>query len=114
MLYIAYLFFSSLGPIGFPLVGYLPLLDVNNLGRSFQRISKRYGDIFSIMVGMKPLVVLNSWSAIKEAMAMKELSGRPGMFSGTFFQKGKTGRNTFHFCFAKFSILKYYLKSDIT
>ena len=97
MLYIAYLFFSSLGPIGFPLVGYLPLLDVNNLGRSFQRISKRYGDIFSIMVGMKPLVVLNSWSAIKEAMAMKELSGRPGMFSGTFFQKGKTGRNIFSF-----------------
>ena len=109
MLYIAYLFFSSLGPIGFPLVGYLPLLDVNNLGRSFQRISKRYGDIFSIMVGMKPLVVLNSWSAIKEAMAMKELSGRPSMFSGTFFQKGKTGRNNFHFCFTKFSILKYII-----
>ena len=54
------------------------------------------------MVGMKPLVVLNSWSAIKEAMAMKELSGRPGMFSGTFFQKGKTGRNRFHFLLAKF------------
>ena len=53
---------------------------------------------------MKPLVVLNSWSAIKEAMAMKELSGRPGMFSGTFFQKGKTGRNFFH-CFVKLSIL---------
>ena len=52
------------------------------------------------MVGMKPLVVLNSWSAIKEAMAMKELSGRPGMFSGTFFQKGKTGRSFLHF-FAK-------------
>ena len=49
------------------------------------------------MVGMKPLVVLNSWSAIKEAMAMKELSGRPSMFSGTFFQKGKTGRSFFHF-----------------
>ena len=89
------MFFSALGPIGFPLVGYLPLLDVNNLGRSFQRISKRYGDIFSIMVGMKPLVVLNSWSTIREAMAMKELSGRPGMFSGTFFQKGKTGKSSF-------------------
>ena len=56
------------------------------------------------MVGMKPLVVLNSWSAIKEAMAMKELSGRPGMFSGTFFQKGKTGRHNSYLFFVKFSI----------
>ena len=43
------------------------------------------------MVGMKPLVVLNSYPLIKEAMAKKELSGRPNIFSGTFFQKGKTG-----------------------
>ena len=62
-----------------------------NLGRSFERISRRYGDIVSIMVGMKPLVVLNSYPLIKEAMAKKELSGRPNIFSGTFFQKGKTG-----------------------
>merc|ERR1712223_1229578 len=79
------------GPIGLPLVGYLPFLDVTNIGRSFQRISKRYGDIFSIMVGTKPLVILNSWPLIKEAMAKKELAGRPNIFSGTFFQKGKTG-----------------------
>ena len=80
------------GPIGLPLVGYLPFLDVPNMGRSFRRISKRYGDIFSIMVGTKPLVVLNTWPLIKEAMAKKELSGRPSIFSGTFYQKGKTGK----------------------
>ena len=43
------------------------------------------------MVGTKPLVILNSWPLIKEAMAKKELAGRPSIFSGTFFQKGKTG-----------------------
>jgi len=43
------------------------------------------------MVGTKPLVVLNSWKLIKQALDMPELSGRPNMFSGTFFQKGKTG-----------------------
>lgn len=79
------------GPIGLPLVGYLPFLDVANMGRSFRRISKRYGDIFSITVGTKPLVVLNSFPLIQEAMSMKEFSGRPSIFSGTFFQKGKTG-----------------------
>ena len=90
-LYILFQIFAILGPIGLPLVGYLPFLDVTNIGRSFQRISKRYGDIFSIMVGTKPLVILNSWPLIKEAMAKKELAGRPNIFSGTFFQKGKTG-----------------------
>ena len=82
----------ALGPIGLPLVGYLPFLDVANMGRSFRRISKRYGDIFSITVGTKPLVVLNSFPLIQEAMSMKEFSGRPSIFSGTFFQKGKTGK----------------------
>ena len=52
---------------------------------------RRYGSIFSIMVGTKPLVVLNSYKLIKEAMSKAEFSGRPNMFSGTFFQKGKTG-----------------------
>ncbi len=83
-----------LGPIGFPLVGYLPFLDVPNIGRSFQKISKRDGNSFIIMVGTKPLVVLNSWPLIKEAMAKKELSGRPNIFSGTFVQKGKTGTSS--------------------
>jgi hypothetical protein len=35
--------------------------------------------------------VLNSYPLIKEAFSRKEFSGRPNMFSGTFFQKGKTG-----------------------
>ena len=52
---------------------------------------RRYGSIFSIMVGTKPLVVLNSYKLIKEALSKAEFSGRPNMFSGTFFQKGKTG-----------------------
>ena len=46
------------------------------------------------MVGTKPLVVLNSWPLIKEAMAKKEFSGRPNIFSGTFFQKGRTGTSS--------------------
>ena len=74
-----------------PLVGYLPFLDVPNMGRSFRRISQRYGDVFSIMVGTQPLIVLNTWPDIKEAMSKKEFAGRPNIFSGTFFQKGKTG-----------------------
>ena len=39
------------GPLGLPFLGYIPFLEVRNLGRSFKRLSKRYGDIFSIFLG---------------------------------------------------------------
>nr|AKH03499.1 cytochrome P450 3029B1 [Paracyclopina nana] len=79
------------GPIGLPLVGHIPFIDAKNVGRSCKKLGKKYGDIFSIFLGTKPVVVLNSWPVIKEAFSKKEFSGRPGMFSGTFFQKGQTG-----------------------
>ena len=80
-----------LGPPGLPFVGYVPFLDPRNLNRSFNRLGRRYGDIFSVFLGKSPVVVLNSFPLIKEAFAMREFAGRPGMFSGTFFQKGSIG-----------------------
>jgi len=82
------------GPPSLPLVGSMPWLDVRNLGKTFSGLSKKYGEIFSVFVGSKPVVVLNSWATIKEAFSKQEFAGRPGNFSGTFFQKGKTGITT--------------------
>ena len=84
-----------------PLVGHIPFIDVKNVGRSCKKLGKKYGDIFSIFLGTKTVVVLNSWPLIKEAFSMKEFSGRPGMFSGTFFQKGKTGKSKKRFIFLR-------------
>jgi hypothetical protein len=36
----------------------------------------------------------NRFSLSQEAFEKEEFSGRPGNFSGTFFQKGKTGITT--------------------
>ena len=83
-----------LGPLGLPMVGYVPFLDPKNLGKSFRRLGIRYGDVFSIFLGTSPVVILNSYSAIKEAFDKTEMSGRPEIFSGTFFQKGKAGIST--------------------
>ena len=80
------------GPIGLPFVGHIPFMDVKNLGRSCKKLGQKYGDIFSLFMGTRPVVILNSWTLIKEAFAKKEFSGRPNMFSGTFFQKGKLGK----------------------
>ena len=79
------------GPISLPIFGSALFIDVRNLGKSFKRLGSRYGDIFSIFIGRKPCVVLNSYPVIKEAFAIPEFNGRPAMFSGTFFQKGKDG-----------------------
>ena len=80
-----------LGPAGLPFVGHIPFIDVKNVGRSCKKLGQIYGDIFSIFLGTKTMVVLNSWPLIKEAFSKKEFSGRQSMFSGTFFQKGNKG-----------------------
>ena len=67
---------------------------MRNLSKSFSKLSKKYGDIFSLFVGRTPVVVLNSYDLIKSSFERMEFSGRPGNFSGTFFQKGKTGIST--------------------
>jgi len=82
------------GPINFPLFGSLPYVDVRNLSKSFKKLSKKYGDIFSLFVGQTPVVIINSYDLIKSTFDRPEFSGRPGNFSGTFFQKGKTGITT--------------------
>lgn len=92
---------ASIRPSNFPpgppclaWAGSLPYLDVRNLSKSFLKLSQKHGDIFSIFVGHTPVVVLNSYALIKEAFERPEFVGRPGNFSGTFFQKGKTGITT--------------------
>ena len=92
---------ASIRPSNFPpgppclaFAGSLPFVEVRNLTNSFKKLSQKYGDIFSIYVGRTPVVVLNSFDLIKEAFSRQEFVGRPGNFSGTFFQKGKTGITT--------------------
>ena len=57
-------------------------------------ILRKFGEIFSLFVGRTPVVVLNNYETIKKCFDKVEFSGRPGNFSGTFFQKGRTGIST--------------------
>jgi len=82
------------GPPCIAFLGSLPYLDVRNLSKSFIKLKEKHGDIFSVFIGRTPVVVLNSFKVIKEVFDRPEFSGRPGNFSGTFFQKGKTGITT--------------------
>lgn len=79
------------GPVGLPILGYLPFLDVFHLGQSFKQLGERFGDVFSVKVGTELAVVLNSYEAIKKAFAQDDLTSRPNTFMFRFFSHGEHG-----------------------
>ncbi|XP_013774212.1 cytochrome P450 2U1-like [Limulus polyphemus] len=70
------------GPIGFPLVGYLPFLGPQPHVTLFN-LAKRYGDILSFTVWGKTFIHLNSYSVILDAYLEHGdmFAGRPQDFS---------------------------------
>jgi len=79
------------GPVGVPVLGYLPFLNVFNLGQSFSDLAKRFGDIFSLRVGTELAIVLNSYDAVKKAFSKSEVIDRPDTFMFRFFSQGENG-----------------------
>nr|XP_042905131.1 uncharacterized protein LOC107448862 [Parasteatoda tepidariorum] len=64
------------GPIGLPIVGYIPFLN-KDVHLKFTELSKKYGEVFSVRLGSKLVVVLNGTISIKEAFGKWEFLGRP-------------------------------------
>ncbi|GFT30578.1 cytochrome P450 18a1 [Nephila pilipes] len=56
------------GPIGLPLVGYLPFLG-DEPYKTFWKMRKKYGDIISVYLGPKYTVVLNEYTVAKEVLS---------------------------------------------
>ncbi|DAA14855.1 TPA: cytochrome P450 family 2 subfamily C polypeptide 18-like isoform 2 [Bos taurus] len=88
------------GPTPLPILGNILQLDVKNISKSLTNLSKVYGPVFTVYFGMKPIVVLHGYEAVKEALIDlgEEFSGR-GMFplaeranivNGILFSNGKT------------------------
>ena len=64
------------GPWGYPIVGYLPLIK-QVLYLEFDKLSTKYGPVFSIKLGQKNIVVICDWVHMKEAFANDALLARP-------------------------------------
>ncbi|KFM75554.1 Cytochrome P450 18a1, partial [Stegodyphus mimosarum] len=64
------------GPIGLPLVGYLPFLDKESF-KSFKKLAEKYGNIFSLYLGRNLTVVLSDYKLIKDAFNQQALLNRP-------------------------------------
>nr|XP_056705311.1 cytochrome P450 2C29-like [Euleptes europaea] len=67
------------GPTPLPIIGGLWRLDFRMKQEMFTKIAKDYGNIFTLWVGHKPMVILNGYQAVKEAMYThgEQLTGRP-------------------------------------
>uniref|UniRef100_A0A8C8ZCP8 Cytochrome P450 n=1 Tax=Prolemur simus TaxID=1328070 RepID=A0A8C8ZCP8_PROSS len=56
------------GPTPLPIIGNILQMDVKNMKKSFSNFSKVYGPVFTVYFGMKPMVVLHGYEAVKEAL----------------------------------------------
>ncbi|KAF3836142.1 hypothetical protein F7725_028700 [Dissostichus mawsoni] len=59
------------GPTPLPILGNLLNLSVHNPMRDLERLRKSYGNVYSLFIGPKPIVVINGMQALKEAMLTK-------------------------------------------
>ncbi|CAG0902836.1 unnamed protein product [Darwinula stevensoni] len=65
----------SLGPWGVPLLGSAPFLD-GGQPYALDALRKKYGDIYTLGVLSKDLVILGNWELIREIFGRAEFSGR--------------------------------------
>ncbi|XP_013393232.1 cytochrome P450 2J2 [Lingula anatina] len=70
------------GPWGLPVLGCLPFLG-SKAHVVLTNWSKKYGDVFLVNFGMVPVVVLNGFDTIRDALVKQgaEFAGRPDLFT---------------------------------
>jgi len=77
------------GPPAFPLVGSLPFLG-KDIREPLRKMSAKYGDVFTIYLGYRRVVILNGYDVIREAFAKHghRFSGRPLIYMITGVMDG--------------------------
>ncbi|GFY64859.1 cytochrome P450 2B11 [Trichonephila inaurata madagascariensis] len=56
------------GPVGLPVVGYLPFLG-KEPHKTFKKMKEKYGDIIGVYLGPKYTVILNEYTVMKEVLS---------------------------------------------
>lgn len=79
------------GPKPLPIIG--NVLEVhNNPHLSLTAMSERYGSVFQIQIGMRPVVVLSGSETVRQALIKQgeDFAGRPDLYSFKFINDGKS------------------------
>ncbi|XP_042545031.1 cytochrome P450 2C55-like isoform X2 [Dipodomys spectabilis] len=66
------------GPTPLPIIGNILQINVKDISTALTNFSKVYGPVFTVYFGMKPIVVVHGYEAVKEALEDfgEEFSGR--------------------------------------
>ncbi|XP_032774440.1 cytochrome P450 2D3 [Rattus rattus] len=69
------------GPVPWPVLGNLLQVDLCNMPYSMYKLQNRYGDVFSLQMGWKPVVVINGLKAVQELLVTcgEDTADRPEM-----------------------------------
>ncbi|KAK2980498.1 hypothetical protein RJ640_022500, partial [Escallonia rubra] len=91
---------SAPGPPGLPFIGNLHQLDNSALHRQLWQLSKKYGPIMSLRLGLVPTLVISSAGMAKEVFKTNDLafSGRP-----TFLGQQKLSYNGLDMAFSPYN-----------
>ncbi|XP_041792897.1 cytochrome P450 1A1 [Chelmon rostratus] len=79
------------GPKPLPIIG--NVLEVGSKPHlSLTTMSKRYGHVFQIQIGMRPVVVLSGLETVRQALIKQgdEFASRPDLYSFSFINDGKS------------------------
>ncbi|XP_017775404.1 PREDICTED: cytochrome P450 306a1 [Nicrophorus vespilloides] len=106
------------GPSGFPMFGYLPLLDAKAPHRTLAKLCVKYGKVFGLHLGNVYTVVLSDARQIRKVLAMDAASGRAPLYLTHGIMKGyglicaegalwKDQRRFVHSALKKFGMHKY-------
>ncbi|KFM60504.1 Cytochrome P450 18a1, partial [Stegodyphus mimosarum] len=64
------------GPMGLPILGYLPFLG-KDYHLTLTNLGKKFGSVYQIYLGAKRVVVINDHNLIRHAFKQPVFSGRP-------------------------------------
>ena len=65
------------GPMGLPIIGYLPIVTEENLLAALDKIHDKFGGVISVNMGpSKPAVVIGEYHSLKEALKDDKGNGR--------------------------------------
>ncbi|XP_053917578.1 cytochrome P450 2K1 [Cuculus canorus] len=67
------------GPRALPIIGNLHLFDLKRPYRTYLQLSKIYGPVFSVQMGLRNIVVISGYETVKEALVnqAEAFAGRP-------------------------------------
>ena len=77
------------GPLGLPLLGYLPWLDPVEPYKTLTELVGRYGKVFSLNMGSVPCVVVADNSVMKDLFSREEVTGWAPLYLTHGIMQGK-------------------------